>query len=261
MNTKAQPTRGLPEIRPVTSDEISRAFTLGVRDFRAAPLFGLFFGGIYAAGGLMILGALSGLEARWMIFPVAIAFPLIGPFVAAGCYEVSRELEKGETPQWKRVLTVIFQQQRRELGWMAFITLFIFWMWMYQVRLLIAIFLGRLSFSSVPAFLNVVTTTPEGLAFLIVGSAVGFLLAMVLFSVTVISMPMLLDRDVDFITAMITSVRTVLASPVAMLGWGIAVTAFAIVAMLPFFAGIVLALPILGHTTWHLYRFAVADEK
>jgi uncharacterized membrane protein len=86
------------------------------------------------------------------------------------------------------------------------------------------------------------------------------LLALVLFSVTVISMPMLLDRDIDFITAMITSVRTVLASPVPMLGWGITITAFAIVAMLPFFLGVVLALPILGHTTWHLYRLAVPDE-
>ncbi len=261
MNTKAQPTGGLPETRRVTTDDISRAFSLGVRDFRSAPLFGLFFGGIYAAGGLFILAALSGLEARWMIFPVAIGFPLIGPFIAAGCYEVSRELEKGQTPQWNRVLTVIFQQQRRELGWMAFITLFIFWMWMYQVRLLIAIFLGRMSFSSVPAFLNIVTTTPEGLAFLIVGSAVGLLLALVLFSVTVISMPMLLDRDIDFITAMITSVRTVLASPVPMLGWGITITAFAIVAMLPFFLGVILALPILGHTTWHLYRLAVPEEE
>jgi uncharacterized membrane protein len=260
MNTKVQPTGGLPETRPVTTDEISKAFYLGVRDFRAAPLFGLFFGGIYTAGGLIILGALSGVEARWMIFPVAIAFPLIGPFIAAGCYEVSRLLEKGETPTWKRVLTVIFQQQRRELGWMAFITLFIFWMWMYQVRLLIAIFLGRLSFSSIPAFLNIVTTTPEGLAFLVIGSAIGLLLALVLFSVTVISMPMLLDRDIDFITAMITSVRTVLASPVAMLAWGVAITAFAIVAMLPFFLGVIIALPVLGHTTWHLYRFAVPSE-
>jgi uncharacterized membrane protein len=261
MNAKVQPTGGLPETRPVTTDEISKAFYLGVRDFRAAPLFGLFFGGIYAAGGLMILAGLTGIEARWLIFPVAIAFPLIGPFVAAGCYEVSRQLEKGEKPQWKSVLTVIFRQQRREMGWMAFITLFIFWMWMYQVRLLIAIFLGRMSFSSIPAFLNVVTTTPEGLAFLIVGSAVGLLLALVLFALTVISMPMLLDRDIDFITAMITSVRTVLASPVAMLGWGIAITAFAIAAMLPFFLGVIIALPILGHTTWHLYRFAVPDEE
>lgn len=261
MNTKAQPSGGFPETRAITADEISKAFYLGVRDFRSAPLFGLFFGGIYAFGGLLILGALTGIEARWLIFPIAIGFPLVGPFVAAGCYEVSRQIEKGETPAWGHVLTVVFQQQRRELGWMAFITLFIFWMWMYQVRLLIAIFLGRLSFSSIPAFLNVVTTTPEGLAFLAVGSVVGLLLSLVLFSVTVISMPMLLDRDIDFITAMITSVRTVLASPVAMLGWGITVTAFAIVAMLPFFLGIVIALPILGHTTWHLYRFAVPAEN
>lgn len=260
MNSQTQQPGGLPETRTVTADDISRALYLGVRDFRTAPLFGLFFGGIYAVGGMIILAGLTGLEARWMIFPVAIGFPLIGPFIAAGCYEVSRQLEKGNAPQWGKVLTVIFQQQRRELGWMAFITLFIFWMWMYQVRLLLAIFLGRASFSSIPAFVNVVTTTPEGLAFLAVGTIIGLLLSLVLFSVTVISMPMLLDRDIDFITAMITSVRTVLANPVAMIGWGIAVTAFAVLAMLPFFAGIIIALPVLGHTTWHLYRFAVIAQ-
>ncbi len=260
MNTDKKNIGSLPHTNPITADTIVTALYRGVGDFRSAPVFGLFFGGIYAVGGLIILGALTVLGARWLIFPVAIGFPLIGPFVAAGLYEVSRQMEKDIQPTWKSVLTVVFQQQRRELGWMAFITLFVFWVWMYQARLLLAIFLGKTSFSTVPAFLTAVTTTPEGLAFLVVGTIVGLLLSLFLFSVSVISMPMLMDRNIDFVTAMITSIRTVVQNPVPMLGWGVVVTCLAVLAMLPFFLGIVLVLPILGHTTWHLYRAAV-DES
>jgi uncharacterized membrane protein len=128
---------------------------------------------------------------------------------------------------------------------------------MYQVRLLLALFLGFQSFASFGEFVEVVLTTPEGLLFLIIGHVVGAVLSVVLFSLTVVSFPMLLDRDIDFITAMITSVRAVVTSPVPMIGWALVVTVTLIVSMLPFFAGLLIALPILGHTTWHLYRALV----
>lgn len=248
---------GLPEVKKVTGQVIATALYNGLSDFRSAPAFGLFFGAVYALGGLFILFALTVLGQRWMIFPVAIGFPLIGPFIAAGLYEVSRQLENGNKPSWKEVMTVIFRQQRREMGWMAFITLFIFWMWMYQIRLLLAIFLGKTTFSTVPAFVTTVTTTPEGMAFLMVGTVVGLILSLILYSVTVIAMPMLLDRDVDFITAMITSVKTVVENPVPMLIWGVVITALAVVGMMSMFIGLIVILPVLGHTAWHLYRHAV----
>ena len=142
---------------------------------------------------------------------------------------------------------------------MAFVTLFIFVIWMYQVRLLIALLIGlNASFSSLHEFITVVLTTNEGLVFLAIGNAVGAALSLILFSLTVVSFPLLLDRDVDFVTAMITSVRAVVTSPVPMIGWAAVIVVLLIVSALPYFLGLLVTLPVLGHATWHLYRRIVA---
>lgn len=237
--------------------DVTGALADGLRDFRRYPLFGLFFGGIYALGGLFIVVMLSRYNQPWMIIPVAIGFPLIGPFVAVGLYEISRRHERGEPIGWRSVLAEVFRQRERQLSWMAFAVLFIFWIWIYQVRLLLALFLGFKIPASLAAFATVVTTTPEGMLFLLVGTVVGGVIATVLFSLTVISMPLLLDHDIDFVTAMLTSIRTVVENPVAMLAFGLIVAATAFIALLPLFAGLFVALPILAHATWHLYRRAI----
>ncbi|MBX9873584.1 MAG: DUF2189 domain-containing protein [Beijerinckiaceae bacterium] len=253
----AEPRRPDPVVRRIGVHDVVEAFVAGLRDFQAAPLFGLFFGGIYALGGLSILLSLTRFGMPYLAYPLAAGFVLIGPFVAVGLYEVSRRREAGETLAWGQVLGVVFAQGQREMGWMAFVTLFVMMMWLYQVRLLLALFLGFQSFASFAGFLTVITTTPEGLMFLAVGNLVGAVLAATLFSLTVISFPLLLDREVDFITAMITSVRAVATNPLPMLGFAAAIAALSFVAMLPLFLGLVVLLPVLGHATWHLYRRVV----
>jgi uncharacterized membrane protein len=247
----------MPAVNRLTARDIREAFNAGYADFLKAPLFGFFFSGVYVIGGLLIAQSLFVWDMPWMIYPVAIGFPLIAPFAAVGLYEVSRRIAAGEPLAWNQILSVIRLQSKRELAFMAFVVLFIFWIWMYQVRLLIALILGRMSFSTLERFTDIVFTTPEGWLFLAIGHVVGAVLALVLFSVTVVSIPMLLDRNVDFVTAMITSVKTVVASPVVMLGWGVIVTLMVIAAMIPVFLGLLVALPVLGHATWHIYKKAV----
>ncbi|GAB4355938.1 MAG: DUF2189 domain-containing protein [Oricola sp.] len=248
----------MPQVNEIGIADLLDVLRKGASDFARAPLFGLFFGGVYALGGIFIALSLTTWNMPWMIYPVAIGFPLIGPFVAVGLYEVSRRLDAGKPLAWGEILGVVWLQRQRELAWMAFVMLFVFWVWMYQVRLLVAIILARSSFSTLDRFAEVVFTTPQGWTFLAVGHVVGAILALVLFSITVISIPLLLDREADFVTAMITSVKTVAANPVPMIGWGLFVTIAVIASSVPMFLGLLVTLPVLGHATWHLYRKAVA---
>lgn len=249
-----------PRLRTVKIEDIGAALRLGIRDAVRAPMYGLFFGGVFAAGGIAIYVLLVGYGAPWMIIPIAIGFPLIGPFAAAGLYEVSRRLAAKEPLTWKSVLVTVFRQRERQLGWMAFVVLFVFWIWLYQARILLAIFMGFSAPSSLEKFAQAVLTTQSGLTFLAVGTLVGLVLALVLFSLTVFAMPMLLDTELDFVTAMIESARGVFASPVPMLGWGVVVTTMTVIAMAPFFLGLLVVMPVLGHATWHLYARAASRE-
>ena len=248
----------MPVVNEIGFGDLGDVLSKGFADFRRAPLFGLFFGGVFALGGIVIALSLTVWDMPWMIYPVAIGFPLIGPFVAVGLYEVSRRLESGKPLVWGEILGVIWLQRQRELAWMAFVMLFVFWVWMYQIRLLIAIILSRASFSTLERFLDVLFNTSAGWTFLAVGHVVGAVLAIALFSITVISIPLLLDREADFVTAMITSVKTVVTNPVPMVAWGIVVTLAVLLSALPLFLGLLVTLPVLGHATWHLYRKAVA---
>lgn len=242
-----------PVVRRIAAADIAESLGEGLRDFQAAPLFGLAFGALYVAGGIAILLSLTAFGMVYLAYPLAAGFALIGPFVAVGLYEVSRQREAGRTPSMRGIWSVV--KTRSEIGWMAFVTLFVFLIWMYQVRLLIAVLLGlNASFASLPQFITVVLTTNEGLVFLALGNLVGAALSLILFSLTVVSFPLLLERDVDAVTAMITSVRAVVMSPLPMIGWAAVIVVLLAVSSLPYFLGLLVTLPVLGHATWHLYR-------
>lgn len=246
-----------PIVCRVTAADVIDALGKGLRDFQALPLYGLAVGALYAGGGVLIVLSVTALGMTYLAYPLAAGFALIGPFAAIALYEVSRRREAGEVPSLREIFMAI--RTRGELGWMAFVTLFIFIMWMYQVRFLMALFLGlHASFSNMREFITVVLTTNEGLAFLIAGNVEGAVLSLILFSLTVVSFPLLLDREVDFVTAMITSVRAVVMSPGAMIGWAVVIVVLLFVSALPLFLGLLVTLPVLGHTTWHLYRRIVA---
>jgi len=252
--TSVRPASPLPKFRQVEFSDISASLAGGWADFKAYPVLGMAFGAVYVLGGLIVLYIVRQLGAPWMIIPLAIGFPLLGPFTAVGLYEISRRRAAAQPITVAGVFAHVFRQHQRQFGWMAFVVLFIFWIWIYQVRLLLALFLGFKSFSSFQAFVNVIATTPEGWGFLVAGTIIGTALAVVLLAVTVISMPLLMEREVDFITAMITSVGVVINSPIPMLGFGFVVGLLTLLALLPAFLGLLVVLPVLGHATWRLYQ-------
>jgi uncharacterized membrane protein len=259
MTTEAE-SAPLPEptIRRIAKQDIVDALAQGLRDFSAAPQYGLFFGGVYALAGIVIFASLFWLDMAYLAYPLAAGFAMIGPFVATGLYEVSRRRELGLPLSFALVLGSVWDQRRREMAWMAFVAIFLMIVWLYQVRLLIALFLGFRSFATLGEFISVITSTPEGLTFLFIGHVVGALLSALAFTLTVVSFPLLVDRDHDFITAIITSFKAVATNPVVMLGWAACVVVLMVAALLPMFLGLLVVLPVLGHATWHIYRRVVA---
>jgi uncharacterized membrane protein len=246
-----------PVVRRITSADIAEALGQGLRDFQAVPLYGLAFGALYAGGGIVILLSLTAFDMIYLAYPLAAGFALLGPFVAIGLYEVSRRREAAQPISMRDIWSTV--KSRGEIGWMALVTVFFFVIWMSQVGFLIALSIGlNASFSNLREFIAMALTTNEGLLLLAIGNAVGAALSLILFSLTVVSFPLLLDRDVDFVTAMVTSVRAVVTSPVPMIGWAAVIGVLLIVSALPYFLGLLVTLPVLGHATWHLYRRVVA---
>ncbi len=253
--------QAVPKVNKVTAGDIRASLRAGFSDFLARPFMSGFFGLFYAVFGILLVWVLVWLGKIWMIIPAIVGFPLVAPFAAAGLYEMSRRLQKGEPFGWSEILTVMANQRKREMGWMAFVTLFIFWVWVYQVRLWLAIILQNASFSNFDGFLHTVFFTPQGWTFLAVGTCVGAFLSAVLFSVTVIAMPMLLDRETNFVSAMLTSLRVVSENPVVMLTWAAIISVTMLLSLVPAFLGLIFTLPILGHATWHLYQRAVSPAE
>ncbi|NIZ62541.1 hypothetical protein DL239_16335 [Sedimentitalea sp. CY04] len=255
------PRPAMPKVNKMTAGDITASLKAGFSDFLARPFMSGFFGLFYAVFGLLFVWCLVWLGKIWMIIPAIIGFPLVAPFAAAGLYEMSRRLQNGEGFGWVDILGVMANQRKRELGWMAFVTLFIFWVWVYQIRLWLAIILKNASFGDFDGFLNTVFFTPEGWIFLAIGTGVGAFLSAVLFTVTVVAMPMLLDRETNFVTAMLTSIRVVTENPVVMLTWAAIISVTMLLSLVPAFLGLIFTLPILGHTTWHLYQRAVTPAE
>lgn len=252
--------RKAPEIAELDFSDLGVALKAGLKDFFKAPVYGLVFGGIFAMLGMAILAQTFIWKSDWSIVPFAAGFPLVGPFVAVGMYEVSRILGRGEKVSWRALLLAIYEERKRQIPSIAFVVLFIFLIWVYMAHLVFALSFGLKPLTNVMSSLDLFYTQ-EGITMLILGSLVGGFLAFVLFSITVVGIPLLVDREVDVVTAMVTSFSLVLNNIVVMIGWGVIVAASLFIAMLPAFLGLFIALPILGHATWHLYKLAILPEE
>jgi uncharacterized membrane protein len=246
----------LPEIGRITISELFAALRAGARDFRAAPAFGLFFATFYVAVGLglTVLGASTYV---WTLV-LALGFPLVAPFAAVGLYEVSRRLEAGEPLVWSEVLGVVLREKDRQIPWIGAILVIVFLFWSFFAHMLFALFMGLSTLTNISTSWEALLT-PTGLTMMALQVAVGGAVAFLVFSLTVVSLPLLLDKEVDFVSAMLLSMRTVGANLPVMLLWAAIIAGLLFAGMLPYFLGLFVVLPILGHATWHLYRRALYD--
>ncbi len=225
----------------------------GVADFKRSAKYGMFFGAFYAVGGSILLWLVVYTGYFYLAYPLVMGFALVAPFGASGIYEISRRLETGEPLSWGAVLGAVWGRNAAEVSWLALISLFTFMIWMDIAVFIYLIFYGPSMSSLADVFTHVFTTT-YGFAFLLVGNAVGAIIALCVFSFTAVSPPLVVDRDADFVTALTTSVRAVIANPRAMLAWMLVIGMDLAVSFVTLHAALLVLFPILGHTTWHLYR-------
>lgn len=181
-------TSALPPAVPVimhhpTLADLRMALALGWRDFTIAPLFGLFIAGVYVAGGWLIVWAMTAEGQIWWTLPAAAGFPILGPFVACGLYELSRRIEAGQPQDWRGVLGVVFAQRDRQIPSMAAMIVIYFLFWNFLAHMIFALFLGRATLINISSSLQMFATA-EGMMFLAIGTALGAVIAALLFALT-----------------------------------------------------------------------------
>ena len=250
---------GAPELRPVTQEMFRESLRRGMADLKTAPFLDAAFAGFYVLCGWVLVWITLATETTYWLVLAATAFPLIGPFAAVGLYDISRKREARAPIIASEVFSVIFSQRLRQLPSICAVIVIVVLFWFFLGHMIFALFLGHMPMVNVSTSLEVFTTM-QGVTMLAFGTAVGAAFALILFNITVLALPMLLDREVDFVTAMITSFQFVLANFVRMLGWGLFIAVCTFLAMIPWFLGLFLVLPLFGHATWHLYDQIRVEE-
>lgn len=241
-------------VRQIELADIREALAKGLEDFSAQPSHVIFLCIIYPIVGILLGGLVFGNEMVPILFPLMAGFALIGPFAAIGLYEISRRREMGLESTWDHAFDVLRSPSIVAIATLGIVLLGIFFAWLAAAMLLYNWTFGGEIPTSITGFVREIFTTRAGWTLLVVGNAVGFVFALASLLISVVSFPLLLDRRVSLMAAVKTSVRAASENPVMILVWGFIVAALLVIGSLPFFVGLAVVMPILGHATWHLYR-------
>ncbi len=246
---------GEPIVRSIGIADVKDALVKGIGDFRAMPSHAIFLCLVYPLVGFILYRMLFGYDMLPLLYPMTAGFALLGPVAAIGLYELSRRREQGLPVSVSQALEVLHTPSIGAIARLGLVLASIFLAWLYSAEVIYTQIFGIAVPSSLGTFFDQVTSTADGWQLIVVGNLVGFLFAALVLVISVVSFPMLVDRsDVSAATAVRTSIRASLENPVPVALWGMIVGAALLIGALPFFLGLTVVLPVLGHATWHLYR-------
>lgn len=259
----SRPTLARPAIRRLRLRDIGDALAQGFEDFKANPTHLVVLGLVYPVMGLLLGRLASGYDTLALIYPLIGGFALIGPIAAVGLYEFSRRREQGLSSSWRNALDVLHSPRIGAIVVLGGVLGVLFVAWMIAAKVVYNLTLGETEIASLTDLVHLVFTTPAGWTLAVVGTGIGFLFAVVALTVGVVSIPLLVDRDVgsnpgdEASVAIATSVRAVLANPLPMAVWGLIVAVGLVIGAATLLVGFAVIMPVLGHATWHLYRKTV----
>ena len=245
---------GRPEVRHIAIADLWDVLKKGLDDFAEYRTDAIFLCLIYPVVGLVLARLASGYGLLPLLFPIASGFALVGPVAAVGVYEISRRHEEGAPVAWRDAFGVVRSRSFGAIVGLGLLLVAIFLVWLGVAQAIYNLTLGPELPTSIGSFIRDVLTTGAGWAMIIVGIGVGFLFALLVLMIGVVSFPILLDREVGIGTAVSTSVRAVTTNPVPMAAWGLIVAAGLVLGTIPVLLGLIFVMPVLGHATWHLYR-------
>jgi uncharacterized membrane protein len=251
-------TADRPVVRRIAVADLGEVLARGWQDFAACRSDVLFLAIVYPLAGLVLAWSVFNYDVIPLLFPLVSGFALLGPVAAVGLYEMSRRREQGATVGWGDAFGVLATPQFGAILVLGLILLGIFLLWLITANTIYRATMGQEGIISLSAFYRDVFTTPAGRDLMFVGIGVGFLFALLVLAISVVSFPMLLDRKVGLWTAVETSLRVCAANPVPMAVWGLIVAGGLVLGSLPLLLGLIVIMPVLGHATWHLYRRVVA---
>jgi uncharacterized membrane protein len=249
-----------PKVRPIGPRDCFSALAEGFDDFFPIPTYPVFVGLFYAVAGIAIVAMSSFTSALQLVFPLAAGFALIGPFVAIGLYEMSRRRERGLAVRGRDAFAVFRSPALPSILAFGLLLLAIFAAWIYAAELIYGWLYGPNPPAAALPFINDVMTTDRGWLLIVVGGLVGFCFAALALCISVVSFPLMLDRDIGLVPALEASLRVTRANPLAVALWGLIVAAALFLGSLPLFTGLAVIMPVLGHATWRLYRKAIERD-